>query len=95
MSRKKSGKLLSKLAKTVRATVAGRRKSDEVILRALRSDAREPTVWRNADPAPDEKTPLCPKCGATMLHAKGQRSRKPEFWACSRLECNGTREIEA
>lgn len=93
MPKKKIPKVLKSVAKAVRASVAGRRRSDQKLLRVLRSDSNEPTVCRALASAPDSKTPLCPLCGALMIHAKGRRSKRPEFWACSRLSCDGTREI--
>lgn len=93
MGRRKGSKLLRSVMKVMRSTVAGRRKSDQVLARVLSSDSDEPTVWAQADPLPDSKTPLCHKCGAMMIHATGSRSNKKEFWACSRLDCEGTREV--
>jgi hypothetical protein len=93
MARKKGSNILKSVTNAMRATVAGRRESDQVIRRVLRSDSDEPTAWRQVTPAPDSKTPLCPRCGATMIHAEGERSAKAEFWACSRLDCEGTREM--
>lgn len=86
--------LLDSLVRILRSFFAGRRKSDAALPRLLRSSSDEPTVWKQMDPTLDSKTPLCPTCGATMIHAKGERSAKPEFWACSRLDCEGVREIE-
>jgi hypothetical protein len=89
---KKESKLAS-IANTLRGTLAGRRRSDEVILRALRSDSSDVTVARRDD-IPDEiKAPACPKCGAKMIHASGQRSENDEFWACSMLKCDGSRQV--
>lgn len=79
----------------LRAFFAGRRKSDAAFPRLLRLGSDEPTAWRQMDPIPDSKTPLCPRCGAAMIHARGERRARPEFWACSRLDCEGIREIEA
>jgi hypothetical protein len=93
MAPRKTLSFLKSVANAMRATVAGRRESDQVIRRVLRSDSDEPTAWRRATPTPDSKTPLCPTCGATMIHAEGERSANAEFWACSRLDCNGTREM--
>jgi hypothetical protein len=85
--------ILSKLASAIRSSVAGRRKSDEVILRALRSDSKDVTVMRRGDVPDEVKAPHCPKCGAKMIHAAGQRSENDEFWACSRLDCDGARQV--
>lgn len=93
MVRKNTSIILKAIANALRTTVAGRRESDKVISRVLRSDADEPTAWRQVTPAPDTKSPLCPTCGATMIHAEGERSKQAEFWACSRLDCEGTREM--
>lgn len=79
----------------LRAFFAGRRKSDAAFPRLLRSSSDEPTVCRQADPLVDSSTPSCPRCGAAMIHARGERRARPEFWACSRLDCEGIREIEA
>ncbi|HEU4604103.1 MAG TPA: hypothetical protein VFS24_19160 [Steroidobacteraceae bacterium] len=86
-------KVLTKLASAIRSSVAGRRRSDEVILRALRSDSNDVTSMRRGD-LPDEiQAPACPKCGARMIHAAGQRSENDEFWACSMLNCDGARQV--
>lgn len=92
MSRQGS-KLMSKLANAIRSSVAGRRKSDEVILRALRSDSNDVTAMRRGENPSAIHAPMCPKCGATMIHAPGQRSESDEFWACSRLDCDGARQV--
>ncbi|GEM_PF-7087209 len=84
---------LSSLIRSFRAFFAGRRKSDAALARLLRSSSGEHTVWKQT--TLDSKTPLCPECGAAMIHAVGKRSTQPEFWACSRLDCEGVREIEA
>jgi ssDNA-binding Zn-finger/Zn-ribbon topoisomerase 1 len=85
---------LSSLARFFRSFFAGRRKSDAVFARVLRSDSDTPTAWKELNPSPDAKPPLCPRCGAVMIHAKGERTTRPEFWACSRLQCDGVRDVQ-
>lgn len=88
-----SPSLILKLVKAIRSSVAGRRRSDEVLLRVLRSHSNDVTMMRQDD-APDEiNTPQCPKCGAKMIRAAGQRSESDEFWACSMLKCDGARQV--
>src|SRR5512138_2659491 len=86
--------LLNSLARFVRSFFAGRRKSDAAFARLLHPSSNAATAWKELSPSPDAKTPLCPRCGAVMIHAKGERITRPEFWACSRLDCEGVREVE-
>ena len=88
-----SPNLILKLVKAIRSSVAGRRRSDEVILRVLRSHSHDVTMMRQGDSPEDVNAPQCPKCGAKMIHAAGQRSESDEFWACSMLKCDGARQV--
>jgi hypothetical protein len=88
-----SPNLILKLVRAIRSSVAGRRRSDEVILRVLRSHSDDVTMMRQGDVPDEVKAPQCPKCGAKMIHAAGQRSDSDEFWACSMLKCDGARQV--
>jgi hypothetical protein len=88
-----SPNLVLKLVNAIRSSVAGRRRSDEVILRVLRPHSNDVTSMRQGDARDDINAPDCPKCGAKMIHAVGQRSESDEFWACSMLKCDGARQV--
>jgi hypothetical protein len=88
-----SPNLILKLVKAIRSSVAGRRRSDEVILRVLRSHSDDVTMMRQGNVPHEAKAPQCPKCGAKMIHAVGQRNEADEFWACSMLKCDGARQV--